>query len=155
MCLLCPKEQANKGWQRGWGQGAGIRSGTDDEPQAAWSSALTNKSSSSGLGRVFILLLLMFPVFLGLLSVSQVRSVIGVLTRQCQLQLITELLNMVRSASCSSQIAGLRPSGETSPLLVTCRCILKNDSRKMTQTFINTKPAQWEVLQKVHNFKNC
>lgn len=70
-----PKEQANKGG-RGWGvQGGESDQGTDDELQAAWSSALTTKSSSSGFEASF-LLLLMFPVFLGLLSVSQVRSVI-------------------------------------------------------------------------------
>lgn len=49
-----PQRTSKQRVAEGWGQGGGIRSGTDDETQAAWSSALTSKSSSSGLGRVFI-----------------------------------------------------------------------------------------------------
>lgn len=100
MCLLCPKEQTNK--QRvaeGWG-GEGE---SDQElmirhkrPGALLWQA---REAHQVWGESSLLLLLTFPVFLGLLSVSQVRSVFRVLTQQCQLQLITELLNMVRSAS--------------------------------------------------------
>lgn len=152
-----PQRTSKQRVAEGWGQGENqIRNWWWDTSGLELCS--DKQSSSSGLG-VFIPLVANVSCLPWTpISVTSEGQWSGVLTSTMS----TPVNNRTSWIWCevlltsSSQIAGLRPSGETSPLLVTCRCILKNDSRKNdTDIHKHKNPAQWEVLQKVHNFKNC
>ena len=131
MCLLCPKDQTNKHRvAEGWG--GGIRSGTDAKTQEAWSSALTSKSSSSGLGRVFISLI----ANVSCLPWTPISVTSEVSVQGSDSTMSTPVNNRTSEygAKCflppALRLLDLGQAERQVPYLVTCRCILKNDSRK-------------------------
>lgn len=152
MCLVCPKEQKKSaGW---WG----VRSEIHMIKDARILEICSDKQEQ--LSRFWEILhssscwLFLFPW-----SPISVTSEVNFQGSDSTMSTLIHNRTSEYGAKCflpsNSQIAGLRPNGGTIPLLVTCRCILKNDSRKNDINTHKHKPSTTGGLRKVPNLKNC
>lgn len=122
-CMPCPIE---------WNRGRPVRSGIQGQRQEPLSSAPMNKRRQAfGLEKLVLLLTGNCLVSLNSYPCHKWGPFSG--SDSTVSTLITNRISEY-GAKCflpsNFQIAGLRPNGDTSPLLVTCRCILKKDSHK-------------------------